>query len=251
MVFPVVMYGCESWTIKKAEHQRIDAFELWVLEKSLESPLDCKEIQPVHLKGNQSWIFIERTDAEAEAPILWLPDVKNGLTGKDPDAGKDWRQEEKGTSEDEMVGWHHWLDEHEFEHSPGVGDGQGSLACCSPWGSKQLNVTELSWWCHPTISSSVTSFSSCPQSFPVSGSFLISQPFTSGGQSIAASAIASVLPMNIQGWFPLGLTCLIALLSKRLSRVFSSTTIRKHQFFSHQPSLCSSSHIATWLLEKP
>ena len=105
MAFPVVMYGCESWTIKKAEYQRIDAFELqcW---RTLESPLDCKEIQPVHPKGNQSWIFIGRTDAEAETPILWLPDVKSQLIGKDPDAGKDWRQGEKGTTEDEVVGWH-------------------------------------------------------------------------------------------------------------------------------------------------
>ena len=114
MVFPVVTYGCESLTVKKAEHRRTDAFEL-VLEKTLESPLDCKEIQPVHPKGNQSWIFIGRTDAEAETPILWPPDVKNWLIGKDPDAGKDWRQEEKGRTEDEMVAWHHQLNGHEFE----------------------------------------------------------------------------------------------------------------------------------------
>ena len=101
MVLPVVMYGCESWTIKKVEHQRIDAFELWCC---LESPLDCKKIKPVNPKGNQSWLFIGRTDAEAEAPVLWPPDVKSWLTGKDPDAGKDWRREEKGTTEDEMAG---------------------------------------------------------------------------------------------------------------------------------------------------
>ena len=112
LVFPVVMYGCENWTIKKAEHQRIDAFELWLLEKTLESPLDCKEIQPVHPKGDQSWVFIERTDVEAEVPVIWPPDVKNWLICKDPDVGKDWRQAEKGTTEDEMVGWHHWLNEH-------------------------------------------------------------------------------------------------------------------------------------------
>ena len=94
-----------------------------MLEKTLQSPLDCKEIQPVNPKGDQSWVFIGRTDAEAEAPILWLPDAKNWLTGKDPDAGKDWRQEEKGMSEDGMVGWHHQLDGHEFEQAPGVGDG--------------------------------------------------------------------------------------------------------------------------------
>ena len=114
MVFPVVMYGCESWTIKKAECYRIDAFKL-VLEKTLESPLDSKEIQLVHSKGNQSWIFIVRTDAEAETPILWPPDVKHWLIWKDPDAGKDWRQKEKGMTEDEMVGWHHWLNAHESE----------------------------------------------------------------------------------------------------------------------------------------
>ena len=113
-IFPVVMYGCESWTIKKADCQRIDAFELWCWG-TLESLLDCKEIKPVHPKGNQSWMFIGRTDVEAEAPILWLPDAKNWLIWKDPDAGKDWRWEEKGTTEDEMVGWHHWLDAHEFE----------------------------------------------------------------------------------------------------------------------------------------
>ena len=101
-----------------------------VLEKTLESPLNCKEIKPVNPKGNLSWIVI---DAEAEIPILWPPDAKNWLLGKDLDAGKDWRQEEKGMTEDEMVGWHHWLNGHEFEQAPGVGDGQGGLACCSPW----------------------------------------------------------------------------------------------------------------------
>ena len=116
-----------------------------MLEKTLESLLGCKEIQPVHPKGNQLWIFIEKTDAEAEAPILWLPDVKSWLIGKDPDAGKDWKQEEVMT-EDEIVGWHHRLDEREFEQAPGVGDGQGSLACCSSWGHKELEMTErLNW----------------------------------------------------------------------------------------------------------
>ena len=111
-----------------------------VLEKTLESPLDCKEIQPVHPKVNQSWLFIGRTDADA--PILWPPDVKNWLTGKDPDAGKDWGQEEKGTTEDEMVGWHHQLDRHEPKQASGDGEGQGSLACCSPRGHKELETTE-------------------------------------------------------------------------------------------------------------
>ena len=110
-----------------------------VLEKTLESPFDYKEIQPVNPKGNQSWIFIGRTDAKV--PILWPPDVKSQLTGKDPDAGKDWRQEEKGTIEDEMVGWHHQLDGHEFEQTPGDNKGQGSLACCRSWGCKELDMT--------------------------------------------------------------------------------------------------------------
>ena len=121
---------------------------LWtvVLEKTLESPLDCKEIQPVNPKGNQSWIFIGRTDVEAETPILWPSDVKNWLIWKDPDAGKDWRQEEKGMTKDEMVGWHHQLDGHEFEQALGVGDRQGSLACCSPWGHRDTDTTEwLNW----------------------------------------------------------------------------------------------------------
>ena len=130
IVFPVVMYGWESWTVKKAERLRIDAFWTVVLEKTLESPLDWKEIQPVHPKGDQSWVFIGRTDAEAETPILWSPHAKSWLTGKDPDAGRDWGQEEKGTTEDEMAGWHHRLDGHEFEWTLGVGDGQGGLACC-------------------------------------------------------------------------------------------------------------------------
>ena len=118
-----------------------------VLEKTLESPLACKEIQPVHPKGNHSWIFIGRTNVET--PILWPPDVKKWLTGKDPDAGKDWRQEEKGTTEDEVVGWHYQLYGHEFEQALGVCDRQGSLVCCSPWGRKEsdtidwLNWTEL------------------------------------------------------------------------------------------------------------
>ena len=114
MVFPVVMYGCESWTVKKAEHWKIDPRTV-VLEKTLESPLDCKEIQPVHPKGDQSWVSIGRTAAEAETPILWPPHAKSLFTGKDPDAGRNWGQEEKVTTEDEMAGWHHRLNGHEFE----------------------------------------------------------------------------------------------------------------------------------------
>ena len=142
MVFPVVMCECESWTINKVECLENWCFWTAVLEKTLESPLDSKEIQAVHPKGNQSWIFIGRTNAEAETPILWPPDVKNWLIRKDPDAGKDWRHEEKGTTEDEMVGWHHWLDGHKFQQALGVDDGQGSLACCSSWGCKELDMTE-------------------------------------------------------------------------------------------------------------
>jgi len=131
---------------KKSWAPRNWCFWTVVLEKTLESSLDCKEIQPVHPKGNQSWIFIERTDAKAEASILWPPDAKNRLIWKDPDAGKDWRWEEKGKTEDEMVGWHHWLNGHEFEQALGVGDGQESLACCHPWGCKELYTTELLHW---------------------------------------------------------------------------------------------------------
>ena len=117
-----------------------------VLEKILQSPLDFKEIQPVHPKGNQSWMFIGRIDAEAETPILRPPDVKNRLIWKDPDTGKDWRREEKGMTEDEMVGWHHQLNGHEFEWTLGVGDGQGGLVCCSPWGRKESDTTEQLKW---------------------------------------------------------------------------------------------------------
>ena len=193
-------------------------------------------------------------------------------------------------TEDETVGWHHQLNGHEFEKTQGVGDGQGGLACCCPWGHKESDTTEqLNWtklfsqyvmsdsvspwtaahqascpslspgvcsnscpssqWCHPTISSSATPFFSCLQSFPVSGSSLMSQRFSSGGQSIRASASASVLPVNIQGWFPLGLTGLISLQSKGLSRVFSKTTAWKHQFFGPQPFLMAQLiHLLTTLI---
>ena len=150
MVFPVVMYGRESWTIKKAEHRRIDAFELWYWKRFL----DLKEIKPVNHKGTQSWIFIGKTDAEAEAPKLWAPDAKNWVIGKDFDAGKDWRQEKEMT-EDEMVGWHHWLNGHEFEQALGIGDGQGSLECCSPWVAK--SQTWLNDWTELMSSVSVLS----------------------------------------------------------------------------------------------
>ena len=123
IVFPVVMYGCENWTIKKAKCWRIDAFELWCWRRLLESPLDCKEIQPVYPKGNQPWIVIGRIDVEAETPIVWPPAAKKWLIWKDPDAGKDLGREEKGTREDQMIGWHHWLNGHGFGWTPAVGDG--------------------------------------------------------------------------------------------------------------------------------
>ena len=156
-VFPVVMYGCEldykeSWAPKNW------CFWTVVLEKTRESPLDCKEIQPVHPKGDQSWVFIGRTDAKAETPILWPPHAKSWLIGKDSDAGRDWEQEEKGTTEDEMAGWHCRLNGHESEWTPGVGDGQGSLVCCDSWGHKESGTTErLNWtehtyiWLHDTL----------------------------------------------------------------------------------------------------
>ena len=130
----------ESWALKNW------CFWTVVLEKTLESPLDCKETQPVHPNGDQSWVFIGRIDVEAETPILWPSDAKSWLIGKDPDAGKDWGQEEKGTTEGEMVGWHHWLNGHGFGWTPGVTDGQGGLACCSSWGHKESDTTEwLNW----------------------------------------------------------------------------------------------------------
>ena len=122
--------------------RRIDAFELWCWRRLL----DCKEIQPVHSKGDQPRVFFGRTDAEAETPILWPPHAKSWLIGKDSDAGRDWGQEEKVMTEDEMAGRHHWLDGHEFEWTPGVGDRQGGLACCISWGCKELDTTEqLNW----------------------------------------------------------------------------------------------------------
>ena len=126
----------ESWAPKNW------CFWTMMLEMTLESPLDCKEIQPGDPKRNQSWIFMGRTDVEAETPILWSPDMKSWLIRKDPDAGKDWGQEEKGAAEGEMVGWHHRLNEHEFEQTPGDGEGQGSLVSCSPWGHKESDTTE-------------------------------------------------------------------------------------------------------------
>ena len=130
----------DSWASKNG------CFWTVVLEKTLESHLDCKMIQPVHPKGNQSWVFFRRAYVEAETPILWPPDAKNWLIGKDPDAAKDWRWEEKGATEDEMVGWHHRLSGYDFEQTLRVGDGQRSMVYCSPWGHKEWDTTErLNW----------------------------------------------------------------------------------------------------------
>ena len=135
----------ESWVLENRWFWTV------VLEKTLESPLDCNKIQQVHLKGDQSWVFIGGTDVEAETPILWPPDVKSWLIGKDPDAGKDWGQEEKGTTENEMVGWHHQLNGHGFGWTLGVGHGQGALVCCGSWGHKEPDMTEWLNWSHLSL----------------------------------------------------------------------------------------------------
>ena len=144
MVFPVVMYGCvldcESWVPKKW------CFWTVMLKKTLESSLDCEKIQPLQPKGDQSWVFTGRTDAKAETPTLWPPDAKSWLIGKHSDAGRDWGQEEKGTTENVMAGWHHWLNGYEFEWTLGVGDGLGGLACCDSWGRKESDMTERLDW---------------------------------------------------------------------------------------------------------
>ena len=142
VVFPIVMHGCENCTIKKAEHWSIDAFELWCWRRLLRVPwTDSMEIKPVNPEGDQPWIFTARTEAEGEAPIVWPPDAKIWLIWKDPDSGKDWRQEENGKTE-EMIGWQHWLKGHEFQQVLGDGEGQRSLACCSPWGRRESDMTD-------------------------------------------------------------------------------------------------------------
>ena len=141
-VFPGVMYVCESWMIKKAEHQRIDAFELWCWRRRLRVPWIARRSNQSILKEISPGICF----AKAEIPVLWPPHVKSWLIGKDSDAGRDWGQEEKGMTEDEMAGWHHRLDGREFEWTPGDGDGQGGLACCNSWGCKESDMTErLNW----------------------------------------------------------------------------------------------------------
>ena len=151
MVFPVVMYGCESWTVKNAERWRTDGFELWCWRRLLRVPWTPRRSNQsiLHPKGDQSWVFIGRTDVEAETPILWSPSAKNWLIWKDPDAGKDWGLKEKGMTEDEMVGWHHRLNGHGFGWILVVDDGQGGLVCCDSWGHKEWtwlsDWTELTW----------------------------------------------------------------------------------------------------------
>ena len=229
-----------EWNYKESWPPKNWCFWTVALEKTHGSSLDSKEIQPAYSKGNQSWIFIGRTDAEAETPRLWPPDMKNWLIWKDTDAGKDWGWEEKGMTEDEMAGWHHQLNRHQFssvQFSCSVvsnslrphGLQHTRLPCPSPTPRACSNSCSLSRWCHPTISSSVVPFSSCLQFFPASGSFPVSQFFPSGGQSLGVSASASVFPMNIQDWFLLGWTGWISLLSKGLSIVFSNTTVQKHR----------------------
>ena len=140
----------ESWALKNW------CFWTVVLEKTPESPLDCKEIQPVHSEGDQPWDFFGRNDAKAETPVLWPPHAKSWLIGEDSDAGRDWGQEEKGTTEDEMAGWHHWLDGRESEWTPGVGDGQGGLVCCYSWGHKESDMTERLIWSDPVYYKSLS-----------------------------------------------------------------------------------------------
>ena len=146
MVFPVVMYGCQSRTIKKAENQRIDAFKLWCWRRLLRVPWTARRSNQSILKENQSWVFIGGTDVEAETPVLWPSDGESWLIWKDPDAGKDWGQEEKGMTDDEMVGWHHRHNRHGFGWTPGVGHRQGGLVCWGSWGHKESGTTEqLNW----------------------------------------------------------------------------------------------------------
>ena len=186
----------ESWEPKNW------CFWTVVLEKTLESPLDCKEIQPVHSKGDQSWVFIGRTDVEAETLIFWPPDAKSWLIWKDRDAGKDWRQEEKGTMEDEMVGWHHQLNGHGFG---GVGDGQGGLACCSSWGCNKSDTTEQLNWTEPLRKRSYSffkkwkwNFLSCVQLFatPWTAARQASLSITNSQSLLKLMSIESVMPFN-------------------------------------------------------
>ena len=146
MVFQQHFHGCDSWTIKKAECRRTDAFELWCGRRLLKVPWTARRSNQSILKENSPEYSLEGLMLKLKHQYFWPPDVKNWLNGKDPDAGKDRKEEEKGMTEDEMIRWHHWLDGHEFEQTPEVGDGQGTLVCCIPWGRKELDTTEqLNW----------------------------------------------------------------------------------------------------------
>ena len=156
MVFPVVMYGCESWTVKKAEHQGIYVFELLCWRRLLRVPWTARGSNQSILKEISPGISLEGNDAKAETPVLWPPHAKSWLIGKNSDAGRDWEQEKKGTTEDEMAGWHHGLDECESEWTPGDGDEQAGLACCDSWGCKELDTTEWLNWTELNVSFHVT-----------------------------------------------------------------------------------------------
>ena len=206
MVFPGWMWelDCEeSWAPKNW------CFWTVVLEKTLESPLECKEIQPVHSKGDQSWVFFGRNDAKADTPVLWPPHAKSWLIGKDSDAGRDWGQEEKGTTEDGMAGWHYRLDGHKFEWTLGVGDGQGDLACCSLWGRKELDTTEglnyqlttyvqpvpsLCWHCF-LLPRELSSIQSLPT--PIQALFLGQEDPLEKGKATHSSILAWRIPWTI------------------------------------------------------
>ena len=277
--FLVVMYGCESWTIKKAEHWGIYAFELWCWRRLLRVPWITRS-------SNQS--ILKEINPEYSLEGLMLSWSSNTLATSCKELThwkKPWCWEGLGAGgEGDNRGWDGWMASLTrwtwvwvdsgswwetarpgmlwFMGLPRVGHNWATELnwtrlhhtrppCLSPTSRAYPNSSPSSGWCHPTIPSSVISFSSCPQSFLASGSFQMSPLFTSGGQSIGVSASASVLPMNTQDWSPLEWTGWISLQSKGLSRVFSNTTVQKHQFFSAQLSSQSNSHIHTWLLEKP
>ena len=179
----------ESWAPKN--------WSFWTvgLDKTLESPLDCKEIQSVHPKGHQSWGFIGRTDVEAETPVLWPPHVKSWLIGKDPNAWEDWGQEEKGMTEDEMVGWHHQLNGHGFRGTPGVSDGQEGLACCGSWGHKESDTTELNW---TTVSANNWSIINISFFFPLYSSSAFSQDRSK--KWVATSLVRELTIFAVRHW---------------------------------------------------
>ena len=184
----------ESWAPKNW------CFWTVVLERTPESPLDCKEIQPVHSKGDQAWLFFGRTDAKAETPILWPPHAKSWFIGKDSDAGRDWGQEEKGMTKDEMAGWHHQYDGHEFGWTLGVGDGQEGLACCNSWGHKESDMTEQLNWTELTDDHLYSSaeFLSCVRLFatPWTAACQASLSITNAHSLLKLTSIESVMPSN-------------------------------------------------------